>query len=76
MRPEHRRRVITTARAWGDFWRLTPGPKQAWRNQVLLDRGEHDYSFLDWLYGPTALTPRRNPAMFTPIWYDEVAART
>jgi hypothetical protein len=60
VRPEHCRRVITTARAWGDFWHITPGPKRAWRNQVLLDRDEHDYSFLDWLYGPTPLTPRRN----------------
>ncbi len=34
---------------------------------VLRDRDLHDYSFTDWLYGPTALTPEQEPPMFTPI---------
>ncbi|WP_435642874.1 hypothetical protein [Streptomyces sp. H49] len=34
---------------------------------LLRARDTHDYSFVDWLYGPTALTPDEEPPMFTPI---------
>jgi 2-polyprenyl-6-methoxyphenol hydroxylase-like FAD-dependent oxidoreductase len=67
VRPEHCRRVVTTARAWGDFWHHRPGSYREWRNRVLLERDIYDYSFIDWLYGPTALTPDQEPPMFTPI---------
>lgn len=67
VRPEHCRRVVTTARAWGDFWHHRPGSYREWRNSVLLERDIYDYSFIDWLYGPTALTPDQEPPMFTPL---------
>jgi salicylate hydroxylase len=66
VRSEHCRRVVTTARAWGDFWHHT-GELRQWRNEVLRERDVHDYSFVDWLYGPTALRPEQEPEMFTPI---------
>jgi 2-polyprenyl-6-methoxyphenol hydroxylase-like FAD-dependent oxidoreductase len=65
VRPEHCRRVLTTARAWGELWHLTDGPRLA-RNELLRHRDVHDYAFVDWLYGPTALTPEQEPPMFTP----------
>jgi salicylate hydroxylase len=34
---------------------------------VLRERDIYDYSFIDWLYGPTALTPEQEAPMFTPI---------
>lgn len=63
VRPEHCRRVLTTARAWGDLWHHA-GEKREWRNEVLRSRDTHDYSYIDWLYGPTALTPDQEPPMF------------
>jgi salicylate hydroxylase len=67
VRPEHCRRVVTTARDWGNFWHHRPGPYREWRNRVLRERDIYDYSFIDWLYGPTALTPEQEAPMFTPI---------
>ncbi len=66
VRPEHCRRVQTTARAWGELWHLTGAEREA-RNHLLRERDEHDYAFVDWLYGPTALTPDQEPPMFTPV---------
>lgn len=63
VRPEHCRRVLTTARAWGELWHHV-GEQRLWRNAVMRSRDVHDYSFVDWLYGPTALTPDQEPAMF------------
>jgi 2-polyprenyl-6-methoxyphenol hydroxylase-like FAD-dependent oxidoreductase len=65
VRPEHCRRVQTTARAWGELWHLTGDEREA-RNAVLQHRDIQDYGFVDWLYGPTALTPDQEPPMFTP----------
>ncbi len=65
VRPEHCRRVQTTARAWGELWHLTGADRDA-RNAVLRRRDVHDYDFVDWLYGPTALTSDQEPPMFTP----------
>jgi 2-polyprenyl-6-methoxyphenol hydroxylase-like FAD-dependent oxidoreductase len=65
VRPEHCRRVLTTARSWGELWHLT-GPEREARNAILRARDVHDYGFVDWLYGPTALTPDQEPPMFTP----------
>lgn len=64
VRPEHCRRVLTTARAWGELWHRT-GELREWRNDVMRRRDVHDYSFVDWLYGPTALRPEEEPEMFT-----------
>ncbi|MGI5289051.1 FAD-dependent oxidoreductase [Nonomuraea polychroma] len=63
VRPQHCRRVLTTARAWGDLWHHD-GEKREWRNVVLRDRDVYDYSYVDWLFGPTALTPEQLPPMF------------
>ncbi|NKY54767.1 FAD-dependent oxidoreductase [Nocardia flavorosea] len=66
VRPEHCRRVVLTARAWGELWHLD-GRKRAQRNVLLRARKTGDYTFTDWIYGPTALFPDDEPAMFEPI---------
>lgn len=66
VRPEHCRRVVTTSRAWGELWHLD-NPARDQRNALLRARSTDDYSFIDWLYSPTALYPDDEPAMFTPI---------
>lgn len=66
VRVEHCRRVQTTARSWGDLWHLD-GEARLRRNAVLRERATDDYAFTDWIYGPTALTPDREPPMFTPV---------
>ncbi|MFF2009993.1 FAD-dependent monooxygenase [Streptomyces sp. NPDC058195] len=66
VRPEHCRRVLTTSRAWGELWHLD-GPERERRNALLRARDTYDYAFVDWLYGPTALTPDQEPPMFTPV---------
>lgn len=66
VRPEHCRRVLTTSRAWGELWHL-PQPEAGFRNALLRTRDTYDYSFTDWLYGSTALTPEEEPELFTPL---------
>ena len=66
VRPEHCRRVLTTAREWGKLWHVD-GVVRHQRNVVLRDRAVDDYSFVDWIYGPTALTPEEEPEMFRTI---------
>jgi salicylate hydroxylase len=66
VRPEHCRRVVTTSRSWGRLWHLG-GTAREQRNVLLRARDTYDYSFVDWLYGPTALTPDEEPDMFTPV---------
>lgn len=66
VRPEHCRRVLTTGREWGQFWHHD-GEKRVWRNAVLRAREVHDYSFVDWLYGPTAVAPEQEAAMWEPL---------
>lgn len=66
VRPEHCRRVLTTARAWGALWHLT-GEERLWRNDVMRSRDVRDYSFVDWLYASTALAPEDEPQMFEPL---------
>ena len=63
VRTEHCRRVVLTARSWGELWHLT-GEGREWRNDVMRSREVDDYSYVDWLYGPTALVPEDEPAMF------------
>lgn len=65
VRPEHCRRVLTTARAWGELWHHD-GEQRELRNAVMRARDVHDYTFVDWLYGPTALTPDQEAPMFEP----------
>jgi len=66
VRVEHCRRILTTARAWGKLWHLD-GDDRLRRNAIMRARDTRDYGFTDWVYGPTALTPDEEPAMFTPI---------
>jgi salicylate hydroxylase len=66
VRVEHCRRVQTTARAWGELWHLD-GDERLQRNTIMRGLDINDYGFTDWVYGPTALTPDEEPAMFTPI---------
>ncbi|MFG2534644.1 FAD-dependent monooxygenase [Streptomyces sp. NPDC048511] len=66
VRPEHCRRVLTTSRTWGELWHLD-GVAREQRNALLRARDTYDYAFVDWLYGPTALTVDEEPPMFTPV---------
>lgn len=66
VRPEHCRRVLTTSRQWGQLWHL-PQPEAGFRNALLEARDTYDYSFTDWLYKDTALTPEEEPEMFAPL---------
>jgi 2-polyprenyl-6-methoxyphenol hydroxylase-like FAD-dependent oxidoreductase len=63
VRPEHCRRVVTTARAWGELWHLD-GLARLQRNKVLRDRNAYDYTYMNWVYGPTALTPDQEPEIY------------
>jgi salicylate hydroxylase len=71
VRAEHCRRVLLTSRAWGELWHLD-GSKRLQRNALLRARDTCDYSFVDWLYERTALTPDQEPEMFRPIPLDSV----
>jgi 3-hydroxybenzoate 6-monooxygenase len=71
VRAEHCRRVVLTSRKWGDLWHLD-GIKRLRRNAILRARDTYDYSFTDWLYGPTALTPDQEPALYHAIPLDSV----
>jgi salicylate hydroxylase len=66
VRAEHCRRVVTTSRDWGVLWHLD-GDKRERRNEILRARDTRDYSFVDWLYSITALTPAEEPPMFQQI---------
>jgi salicylate hydroxylase len=72
VRPEHCRRVVLTSRAWGKLWHLD-GEKRDRRNDILRARETTDYTFVDWLYSITALTPEQEPAMFQAIPLDTPA---
>jgi len=63
VRPEHCRRVVTTARAWGALWHLDGAPRDR-RNALLRARATDDYTYIDWIYGPTALVPEDEPPMY------------
>jgi 3-hydroxybenzoate 6-monooxygenase len=66
VRAEHCRRVVLTARDWGELWHLD-GAKRLKRNEILRARAVGDYSFTDWIYGPTALTPAEEPLPYRTI---------
>ena len=72
VRAEHCRRVVTTSRDWGVLWHLD-GEKRERRNEILRARDTRDYSFVDWLYSITALTPAEEPPMFQVIPLDAPA---
>lgn len=72
VRAEHCRRVLTASRDWGALWHLD-GDKRERRNEILRARDPRDYSFVDWLYSITALTPAEEPEMFKVIPLDAPA---
>ncbi len=72
VRAEHCRRVVLTARAWGELWHLD-GTRRRQRNRLLRARDTYDYSFTDWIYGPTALTPDQEPPLYRVIPLDSTA---
>ncbi|BBC31056.1 hypothetical protein SGFS_023500 [Streptomyces graminofaciens] len=71
VRPEHCRRVVLTARSWGELWHHS-GTKREQRNAVMRARDTYDYAFMDWVYGPTSLTPDQEPPMYRTIPLDSV----
>ncbi|MFE2041996.1 FAD-dependent oxidoreductase [Streptomyces sp. NPDC059477] len=71
VRPEHCRRVVLTARSWGELWHHV-GIRREQRNAVMRARDTYDYSFMDWIYGPTALTPDQEPPMYPAVPLDSV----
>jgi 3-hydroxybenzoate 6-monooxygenase len=71
VRPEHCRRVLTTGRAWGELWHLD-GIKRQQRNALLRARDTYDYTFAEWIYGPTALTPEQEPPLYEKVPLDSV----
>jgi salicylate hydroxylase len=73
VRAEHCRRVVLTARKWGDLWHHD-GTMRLQRNSILRARDTDDYSFTDWIYGPTALTPDQEPPLYPDIPLDSVEA--
>jgi len=71
VRTQHTARVLATSRQWGILWHHV-GEKREQRNAILSARDVHDYSFVDWLYGPTALFPEDEAEMFEAIPLDSV----
>jgi salicylate hydroxylase len=63
VRPPHCARVVTTARSWGALWHLDGIPRLQ-RNALLRDRDTYDYTYTDWIFGPTALTPEQEPDLY------------
>ncbi len=63
VRPEHCRRVLSTGRVWGELWHLE-GLARLQRNKVLRDRDTYDYTYTEWIYGPTALTSEQEPPLY------------
>ncbi|WP_043841824.1 FAD-dependent oxidoreductase [Amycolatopsis taiwanensis] len=72
VRTEHCRRVVLTARSWGELWHLDGRARQQ-RNKLLRARDVYDYSFTDWVFGPTALRPEDEPELYPRIPLDSVA---
>ena len=63
VRPPHCARVVTTARSWGELWHLEGTPRRQ-RNELLRERDPYDYTYTDWIYGPTSLTPNEEPDLY------------
>ncbi|QKW10692.1 FAD-dependent monooxygenase [Streptomyces sp. NA04227] len=72
VRPEHCRRVVLTARKWGDLWHLD-GLRRLQRNALFRARDTYDYAFVDWIYGPTALLPEEEPEMYPTVALESVS---
>lgn len=58
--------VQSTARIWGDIWHVEPGAPMVLRDHAFRSREIHDYSLVDWLYGPVvehSTQPDPEPAL-------------
>lgn len=51
---------------WGELWHVS-GEQRLQRNAIMRGVDPHAWAFTDWVWGPTALFPEDEPAMFTPI---------
>lgn len=71
VRPPHCARVITTARSWGALWHLD-GIARRQRNVLLRERDTYDYTYTDWIFGPTALTLEQEPEPYPTRSLDSV----
>jgi salicylate hydroxylase len=71
VRPPHCARVITTARSWGALWHLDGIPRRQ-RNVLLRTRDTYDYTYTDWIFGSTALTPEEEPDLYPRRSLDSV----
>ena len=71
VRPEHCRRVLSTGRVWGELWHVD-GIKRLQRNALLRARDTYDYTFTEWIFGRTALTPDEEPELYPVIPLDSV----
>jgi salicylate hydroxylase len=56
---------------WGELWHLE-GLKRLQRNAVLRARDTYDYTFTEWIYGPTALFPEDEPESYPDSRLDSV----
>ncbi|MFJ9706023.1 FAD-dependent monooxygenase [Streptomyces sp. NPDC101234] len=66
VRPAHCERVQLTSRKWGRLWHHD-GAQREQRNLLLRARDTYDYTYTDWLYGPTALTTDQEPRIYPSI---------
>ena len=71
VRPEHCRRVLSTGRKWGELWHVD-GIKRLQRNAILRARDTYDFTYTEWIYGPTALVPEDEPELYPIIPLDSV----
>ena len=72
VRPEHCRRILTTGRVWGELWHLRDHERLQ-RNAVFESLDPHAWAFTDWVWGPTALFPADEPAMYQPVPLDSAS---
>ena len=60
-----------TPTVWGELWHHD-GVKREQRNAILRARDTYDYTFTEWIYGPTALTPEEEPDLYPVVPLDSV----
>ncbi|HEX6248795.1 MAG TPA: hypothetical protein VFZ64_13070 [Nocardioidaceae bacterium] len=59
---------------WGELWHHD-GVNREQRNTLLRARDPYDYTYTEWIYGPTALTPEEEPPMCPVVPLDSVGGR-
>ncbi len=72
VRPPHCQRVLSTGRKWGELWHHD-GVKRLQRNAILRARDTYDYTYTEWIYGDTALTPEQEAPIYPIIPLDSIA---